>query len=701
MRPSSPLLAWLAFGAMAFGQAESPPERERGSAPERLPKLDAPKAATKGTLKVQFVGAASKDESELREAIARQIQQIEESGLNAASAYDAGFFLESYYRKNGYPEVSATGQIAGRWLLRIVIKEGPLVQIGSVNVIGAKSYTVPELTNYLLGPTRERFPRIKADTELPFVETDIQTGADLVTRLYAADGFLDAVIDPPTFSFATKQHTAAVKLRIVEGTQYWFGRITFRGPQVFPRAVLEKAIAEELGKPFTPGRLASAVRKLDEYHKQRGYFIAKVDAQGGKENAVRARVPVTFQIEPGPQHRFDGVTLRGLEKVKPEFVQNRLMELRGETYSPERIDEKFRELIQTGLFKNLRIQPTRVESNQVRLDLDIVEAKTKEFGIGFGFASYEGAIVNLSYTDRNFMRTARPLTFSIEGTSRGYKGELLWSDPWLFESEYRFRARLYALTRENEGYTKREFGFQPSLARQITKHWEVSAFVLARQVTVTDSTIEPAYLLGPDSYHSVSLGLSSTLDFRNNPANPSRGFIGIATVDAASSALGSEIEFLRATVRLSYYIPITTNSKVAFGIRGGIIAPMGKTDDDALPIDERFFSGGANSVRSFAERDLGPKDLRGTPIGGQAFTVLNAEYTFPLFGDLKGAVFVDAGNLKSAFSEFGAGDLRYGVGSGLRYNLPFGPIRLDYGFNPSRKRGEDVGAFHFSIGVAF
>lgn len=717
----------LLIGARwARGQAEEPPERESSGAQQKLPKLETPAAKTSGQLAIQFVGATAFPEKELRAALSRQVQDIEQSGLNDATAYDTGFFLESFYRKNGYSQVSAKGQITGASSVRLVVKEGPLTRIGSVSIPGAKNYTTLELTNYLLGPTRERFPRIKKDKELPFVEADVQGGVDLVTRLYAGDGFLDAIITPPETVFSADKRMIAITLRVEEGPQYWFGNVAFSGPAAYTRDELIRVFAEELGKPFTHGRLDAARRKLEDFYKKHGHFIATVEARGDKASAVRNKVPVTFVVAPGPRHRFDGITVRGLDRVKPQFVQNRMMKLRDKTYDPALTDERFRELIQTGLFKNLRINPVRVTGNQVRLDLEIEEAKAKEFGIGLGFASYEGAIASLTYTDRNFLRSARPLTLGIEYTSRGYKGEVLWSDPWLFETDYRFRARLYALTREHEGYSKRELGFQPSLARNITKQWEVSAFLLAKQVEFTDFTIDPPELLGRQKYLANSAGFSSTLDFRNNAANPSRGFIGTATLDAASSVLGSEVEFVRGTFRLSYYLPVTRRTVLAFGARGGVIAPTGGSatttvatrrkmralrtrqnadliaqNDTRLPIDERFFSGGSTSVRSFVERDLGPKDRNGLPIGGEAFTVFNVEYNFPIFGDVKGAVFADAGNLKSRADDFGISDLRYAFGAGVRYNLPFGPIRLDYGLNPSPRADEDRGAFHLSVGVAF
>ena len=106
-------------------------------------------------------------------------------------------------------------------------------------------------------------------------------------------------------------------------------------------------------------------------------------------------------------------------------------------------------------------------------------------------------------------------------------------------------------------------------------------------------------------------------------------------------------------------------------------------------------------MRSFGERELGPHDRHGFPIGGEFYTIFNVEYTFPLYGELQGAVFVDAGNLLPDADNPGFNDMRYGIGAGLRYKLPIGPIRLDYGVNPDPREHEDFGAFHFSFGFAF
>ena len=383
--------------------------------------------------------------------------------------------------------------------------------------------------------------------------------------------------------------------------------------------------------------------------------------------------------------------------------------------------------MQTGQFNLLQIKPVPVDGHLLRLDISAEEAKSKEFGFWGGFDTYEGALAGVQVGDRDLFGYGRPLTATIEVSQRSYRGDILYQDPFFFDTDFVFTARLSAFTFDYDGYTKFELGGRFELSREITKYDKASLTFSARRVDITHSEIRPAFLLGPTTNYLVNtIGLTNTLDMRESPYVNPRGFLVGNTFDVASSALGSDIEFIRSTMRVGYYLPFGPKpltpgvvedqpagsplhrwfrqSSIAFGARAGVINSLTETGSDeatAIPIDERFFNGGATTVRSFAERDLGPHDNHGHPVGGEFFTVFNVEYTFPIFGELQGAVFTDAGNLLPTSEDIGLNDMRYAIGAGLRYKLPVGPIRLDYGVNPDPHEFEDFGAFHFSFGFAF
>ena len=671
---------------------------------------------------IEFRGQQAFDEKQLRSVLKEEITTIEDFGLSPARADDLAFFLEVFYRKHGYADVNVHYAIESQNRLRLDITEGPRMTLGTVTFDGNTREPAEKLFDYVVGPTRERYSKL--EKKLPFVAADIQEGTNLVHRFYVADGFLDAVVDPPRYTFRREINQVDVVIPIHEGQQYFFGSLSFSGQTVYDAETLRGQMLDLLQQPYTDARVADIPRRLQAYFKARGYYDVKVAATGAPEEAVNGRVPVQITVAAGPVYHFDGVTVSGLNRLHPSYVIKRFSKLEGKTYSPDVLDDRFRTLMKTGLFNLLQIKPVPVDGHLLRLDVSAEEAKSKEFGFSVGYGTYEGGIVGVQYRDRDLFGYGRPLTTSAEISQRGYKGEILYEDPFFFDTDFAFKARLAALTFDFQGYSKFELGGRLELTRKITKHDEAGLVFAVRHVEITSAGIKPVFL-GDQNYLVNTLGFTNTFDPRESPLVAPRGFIISNTLDLASNAFGSQIEFIRGTIRTGYYLPFAPKlitpgvveyqsgtplqrwfrqSSIAFGARAGIIHSLttsGPEEATAIPIDERFFNGGASTVRSFAERDLGPHDPKGNPLGGEFLTVFNIEYTFPLLGELQGAVFTDAGNLLPTSEQPGLNDMRYAIGAGLRYKLPIGPIRLDYGVNPDPHPDEDFGAFHFSFGFAF
>ena len=673
---------------------------------------------------IEFRGQQAFQDKELRSALKEEIATVEDFGLTPARADDLAFFLAVFYRKHGYAKVNVRYVIESGNRLRLDITEGPRFMLNKVMFDGNTREPADKLFEYLVGPTRERYSRL--EKRLPFVAADMDEGAKLVQRFYVAEGFLDVVVDPPRSKFEGQSPEVDVVVPIHEGRQYFFGHIAFSGQTVYGAEALRGQIVDLLQRPYTDVRVEDIPRRLQAYYKARGYYDVKVEATGAPEEAVNGRVPVQIVISPGPVYHFDGVTVNGLQRLHPSFVAKRFTRLRGKTYSPDVLDERFRTLMKTGLFNLLQIKPVPVDGHLLRLDISAEEAKSKEFGFWVGFDTYEGALAGVQAGDRDLFGTGRAGSATIEVSQRSYRGELLYQDPFFLDTDFVFTARAFALTFDYDGYTKFELGGRFELSRKISKYDEAALNFAVRHVDITDSKIRPSFLLGPDEYQVDTIGLTNTLDLRESPYVNPRGFLIGNTLDLASSALGSDIEYIRGTMRVGYYLPFGPKpltpgvvvdepagtpfqrwfrqSSIAFGARAGILHSLTNSGGDeatAIPIDERFFNGGATTVRSFGERDLGPHDNHGHPVGGEFYTVFNVEYTFPIFGELQGAVFTDAGNLLPTSEDIGLSDMRYAIGAGLRYKLPVGPIRLDYGVNPDPHQFEDFGAFHFSFGFAF
>jgi outer membrane protein insertion porin family len=717
------ILSAMIFAAHVAAQSVDvvrPEERQK----ERRAVVKEQEKRAKQTSIIEFRGQQAFKEKELRTALKEEITTIEDFGLNPARADDLAFFLEVFYRKHGYAKVDVHYTIESADRLRLDINEGPRFLLRAVIFEGNDHEPADKLFEYAVGPTRERYSRM--EKRLPFVASDLEEGTHLVQRFYVAEGFLNAVVDPPRYKFQAESNEVDAVVPIDEGRQYFFGNITFSGNTVYGAEALRGQISDLLQRPYTDPRVEDIPRRLEAYFKARGYYDVKVVASGAPDEAVNSRVPVHIVVSPGAVYHFDGVTVTGLRRLHPSFVTKRFTRLEGKTYSPDVLDERFRTLMKTGQFNLLQIKPVPIDGHLLRLDISAEEAKSKEFGFWVGFDTYEGALAGMQVGDRDLFGYGRPVTASIEVSQRSYRGEILYEDPFFLDTDFVFTARVFALTFDYDGYTKFELGGRFELSRKITKYEEASLTFSARHVKITDSQIRPSFLLGPENYQVDTIGLTNTLDFRESPYVNPRGILIGNTIDVAPSALGSDIEFVRSTMRVGYYLPFGPKpltpgvvedqppgtplqrwfrqSSIAFGARAGIIHSLttsGSSEATEIPIDERFFNGGATTVRSFGERDLGPHDNHGHPVGGEFFTVFNVEYTFPIFGEVQGAIFTDAGNLLPSSEDVGLNDMRYAIGAGLRYKLPVGPIRLDYGVNPDPHEFEDFGAFHFSFGFAF
>jgi outer membrane protein assembly factor BamA len=167
--------------------------------------------------------------------------------------------------------------------------------------------------------------------------------------------------------------------------------------------------------------------------------------------------------------------------------------------------------------------------------------------------------------------------------------------------------------------------------------------------------------------------------------------VGAALGDDSSS-------YVLAEVSGGFFHPLGRHYQVALGGAWGVIVPSGDGTD--LPIDLRMFNGGPRSVRSFPERELGPR-VNGYPTGGETKWHANAELIRGIAGSLKGVGFVDVGSLARNYDELNANRTDAAVGLGLRLDLPIGPVRLEYGYNLTRDTDEPVGTLHFAIGMAF
>ncbi len=651
--------------------------------------------------KVRIEGLRSIQMEEAEEWIATQLEFIESTEATMARADDAAYFLENALRERGYEEATVDWKLVdganGGKVIVLTVFEGRDFDIGTISVSGNESLEDDAVVELLTSATRKRVGAGPDDT-IPYVEADIDAGKKRVEEFYILLGFGDVEVDVTT---DTSGAAANIAVSIIEGMAYKVGEITLpEAPDPAISAGYEKILEDFSDKSYSDAIPANLESRIRELAINAGFYDATATSTTTPGSAGVMNIAVSADW--GEMVRVSGISVTGNEKVKGEFFDRHFEEIVGEPYSPDRTNKQVEELLQTGAFETVRTDIVEQPDGTFLLDVDVEEGYSRTLGVYAGFTNYEGGIGGFEFRNLNLLGSVRKVDAEVELSKRGARGELEFSDPWLFWTDIDFKAGIFAVNREEEGYEKFKTGGRYELSRKFGRKEKlnVAFFGEAAYTDVHDADIDPIFL-GDRTYFAHASGLSLTYDQRDNPRAPRSGFIAQTSLSVASSAIGSEIEFLKATGRLGYYIPVGLHT-LRFGARAGTISPMGDTTD--IPIDLRFFNGGAQSVRSFQERSMGFRDpMSGDPIGGEFYSVYNIEYDIPVSAveGLSVVPFVDAGNVIVDADNAGFDDLRYAVGLGIRYKTPIGPIRAEYGYNPDRRPGEPQGTFHVGFGFAY
>ncbi len=665
--------------------------------------------------------------SRLLTAVREFSPRFDQSNLNISIIDDASFSLEQFYKHRGFADAQVTWELEEGRVAVIQISEGPYVELGKITFSGNDSVESSELKGFATLGTEQRrnTERVLSvlpfvEDNLPFVQEDIDRGGRLIPRYYATIGYLEAEV---TDIDITRQNGKAdIRYTIKEGEPHTFGEIRVTGD--FGRMEQKKALellVEKKKEVFSQGTVIEMEAALRDAYLDLGYFAAEIRAESDIIPAQR-KVDVSFQVDAGEIYTVADISVEGNTRLRDRYFQRNFRPLLGKEYSAKELDKALADMIATGLFTDLQVDPrpaglskeqfedilagaegtpslAEMGNTELTLFTEVEEAPRRRLSVFAGFSSFEGAIGGFLYDNLNLFGMGRSLNITAEFTQRGLNGQLRLRDPWLLGRDRGFELGLGALTRDFDGYDKQEFNLTATADWKVTKHWTLVAQTAVRRLDLDEIEIVNSPV-GPTTYSEYVLGISQTLDFRNDPLNPTNGWVFTAGLEQIAPIETSEVTYTRGNASISYYKTFGRH-RLGLGARVGLLSSLG--DDDVVPIDGRFFNGGSRTVRSFTERELGPRDPgSGNPIGGRFRSVYNLEYAIPAGKNFFVAFFIDAGNvLEEVPASNTFEDMSYAIGAGIRLDLPIGPLRIDYGWNPDRGPDDDFGALHLSFGTAF
>ncbi len=521
-----------------------------------------------------------------------------------------------------------------------------------------------------------------------------------IRAYYQDHGFLKAQVGEPVID--VQEDKIVITIPIDEGDQYKISSVEFKGDLIKPAPELAGLVDVAPGQVFSRSKQERAREKLAELYATSGYAKVRVavDSQIQPQDKT---VAIGFNLRKGPQVYLERIAIKGNTRTRDKVIRREMGLKEGDLFNLMSLRRSGYRLRRLGYFEEVDFK-TRDGSaeDKMVLDVKIKEKATGIFNFGFGYSTDDGFVIMASIAETNLF--GRGQQVSIQGTL-GFQTSryiLRFVEPWLFDRPLRWSTTIFNTYREYEDYDRSSVGGSTGLGYPIWGEDLRAALKYTYEEAEIGGVADDASLILQDmrGWHSTS-SLTGTLrrDTLDVAFNPSRGSNNFVQVEYAG--LGGTNYFTKYTGGSGWYFPLPYNTTF---FAHGKIGYVQENPGGKLPLYEKFYLGGINSLRGFKFASVSPRDpLTGDRIGGEKMLQFNFEFIFPLIPDagIKGLVFFDAGNVWLKKDDYSLDDLRQSVGVGVRWYSPIGPLRLEYGWTVRREEGDPSGGWEFSIGTLF
>jgi len=677
--------------------------------------------------------------------------------LNERRVKEAGQAIEEFYLKRGFSQARIEYEIdrnpaTGFGNVIYKIREGGKYKISKVKFTGNENIKSRKLRRNIKTKKRGIFSLFTGAGR--FDADQFDDDLEKLKDLYVEEGHLDIDIDPARvrFSYPTNRKMV-IDIAVDEGKEYQVGSIDFEGNELYKDDILRLMLRVKPGDRYRPERLDEDLERIEDFYGQFGYMESRVRLTR-VPNVTTGNIDIVYQIYESEKFQVESIEIEGNTKTKSTVVIRELALGPGSTFDSVRMDASRMRLENTRYFEDVNVTP---QTTQIpgRRDLRITfrEGRTGNFSFGAGFSSLEKGTFFIELTQSNFDIFNWRGAFQGDGQKFRLRAQigslssqitLAFEEPWLFEKrlaagftlfntssgltrlydveqkgfDVYIRKRLIELIEARLSYSLVEFGFD-NFARELDG-------VQREQLEQSNGQIS-------------SLNLLLLRDRRDRIINTFRGSRLELDLTTAGGPLGGNFQYNKIESRNLIHFPISTwhSQTIGFLIRAGVVKESG--DSEFVPIEERFYLGGPNTLRGFEFRDVSPKSglvpldpeladsgigRRPFEIGGKTYGMFSAEYTIGFTEGFHGAIFYDGGFVNKAAGDFSVDRVKaFGeflgepvllgwnnsgwndnVGVGIRISVMGTPLRLDYAIPLTTSGdptfgGNDEGAqFNFTFG---
>ncbi len=646
--------------------------------------------------------------------------------------------ISNAYSRVGREDATVTYEVVelsnNRVNVVFVINEGDKTKIKSIQFVGNQAFGDIRLRDVI---------KTKESNFLSFLRTDdiydpakIQADEELLRRYYYNHGYADFQLISTIADLDPANNQYHITFTIDEGSLYTFGEVTIE-------STIPGVAAEELygnlkiksGQSYSARDVEKSIKQLSSAVSANGFSFVEVVPRGDR-NFQTGTIDVVFLIDEGPRVYVERIDIVGNDRTRDYVIRREFDLSEGDAFNQIKVQTTKRRLETLGFFERVDIS-TRPGSapDRVIVIVRVADKATGEFSISGGFSTADGAVANVSFSEKNFLGRGQyfAVTAGIGANDQEYR--LAFTEPYFLG--YRMSAGIDLTQTVSDSSSVRAYsqdGFNGTLkfGIPITDNFKASVFYKfnSSDVNIAASLLDPNPGIQGDasdeisaaiapwqgSWVSSSIGYSLFYSNFDNPKNPREGIIATFAQDFAG--VGGDANYISTNASLAGYVPLSADVDiVAFGrIRAGHIQNL----SNKYRVLDNTFQGG-RAIRGFNSYGFGPRDpITGDALGGMTYYNATAELQFPLplvpesLG-IRGAVFADAGSLfgidsaSRALIAANGGDMtqvdddsiRASVGVSVIWDSPFGPIRFDYAEPVMSKPWDKTRNFNFGASTSF
>lgn len=568
----------------------------------------------------------------------------------------------------------------------------------------------------------------------------------LLTAFYYDKGYVTVKIGKPTVEMSPDKRFLYISIPIEEGEVYKIGKLDFQGELLVSKEDMIAGLKTKSGDQFNRSKLGQDIQNVNNFYKNRGYANVNVTPLT-QIDAEKHIVDLTFDLQQGKKVYFERINIRGNTKTRDKVIRRELKITEGELYSEALVEFSKNRVQALGFFEKVEISTKRGSTDdKLVVFVEVTERPTGTFQIGAGFSSIENFIAQAQVAQNNLFGRGTTMRLSAQISSLRQLFSINYIDPYFLDTNVTFSFSGYnqLLYYPNFNRTTRGgdltwgylFGDYFRLLGTYKLEWvsigqnaqgmQISGF--GQVQSVAGGTLANLYRRGWTS----AVRLWAQYDSRNDRMFPTKGMFHLLSVEVADRYVASEIDYVRLSGYARFYRPIWGPFIFRLNAESGLVFSRRA---EGVPIYERYFLGGIQSIRGFRLFSLGPRIqiqsalepgsyLIPFSVGANWQLILNSEIEFMIIPavQIKGVLFFDMGNGYNLEAKYCTNaratstlpevfnpcsnyptfqNLRYSVGFGFRWFSPIGPLRFEWGIPLNKQVGEDSLVFEFTIGNFF